>query len=838
MNIPDTIFSAGLDRAFGWMVIHSIWQAALIAVVFGFALLLLRRKPAAVRYWVANAALLSVLLAAAGTFWYYYQAPAGISADLNQPPQPHPNMGIQPGAAHLFSPAASWQLPENLPATHTFQDYFERNLPFVVVIWFLGMAAFLLHLLGNISFVYYLRRRMNFAADPYWRELLDGLVHKAGLRAEIEILESALVRSPLTIGHLKPLILFPIGAINRLPESEVEAILAHELAHILRRDYLFNILQSVIEALFYYHPAVWWLSAQVRSERECACDEQAIALTGDKLHYAKALVTMQEMAFFPLAPALAFAGQRQSQLLQRVRRLFQPPDSTFNIMEKWIATGLVVCSIIALTYGQHHTNTPESSPPKTETGAGNADVKTGLWQATFEGDTVWITFSSRSREGGTWSSSAGFQKKEISGLPVTLSEMTLQIVRPAGTMTLTGKMDGAEAYGKYTFTPDETFRGAVEQAGIPKPGDELMLHCFYANLESDYPAFLKKEGFGDIDGEKFEQLAIFQLNKPALKETRGLLADLGIAKPDLQDMIDFRIHGIDRAYVAELKKAGYGNLSAEKVKEFRIQGIDADFIKTMNQKNGKTLSADELVEARIFGLDKIDRKALETAMQGEISNDMLGAFAAQGIDEAFIRSANNLGFGQLSPEEILNVKYQGITPEFVRQCNNLGLGKLDFDNVLNIKYQGITPEFVQQCNNLGFGKLDFDQVLNVKFQGITPEFVQQCNNLGLGKLDFDNVLNVKYQGITPEFVQQCNDLGLGKLDFDEVMNVKFQGIDANFVKQCNDLGLGKLNFDDVMQAKILGITPEFVRESNQKGFKFNDLDGYIQLKMLSQRRSE
>jgi beta-lactamase regulating signal transducer with metallopeptidase domain len=146
---------------------------------------------------------------------------------------------------------------------------------------------------------------MNFPADPYWADILNKLALQSRFNTGIELLESALVRSPLTIGHLKPVILFPIGLINRLSESEVEAILAHELAHILRRDYIFNILQSVVEVVFYFHPAVWWLSAQVRQERESACDDRAIALVGNKMNYAKALVTIQEMAFFPLSPALA-----------------------------------------------------------------------------------------------------------------------------------------------------------------------------------------------------------------------------------------------------------------------------------------------------------------------------------------------------------------------------------------------------------------------------------------------------------------------------------------------------------------------------------------------------
>jgi beta-lactamase regulating signal transducer with metallopeptidase domain len=176
--------------------------------------------------------------------------------------------------------------------------YFNRHIYLIVTIWVLGVALFMLRLLSSISYVYYLKSKMNFPADEYWQELLDGLAAKVNVQKGIELVESALVRSPMVIGHLKPVILFPIGAINRLNPNEVEAILAHELAHVMRNDYVFNIIQSVIEALFYFHPAVWWISAQIRAERDNCCDDVALELCGNSMTYAKSLVSVQEMAYY------------------------------------------------------------------------------------------------------------------------------------------------------------------------------------------------------------------------------------------------------------------------------------------------------------------------------------------------------------------------------------------------------------------------------------------------------------------------------------------------------------------------------------------------------------
>ena len=235
--------------------------------------------------------------------------------------------------------------------------YFNRNIYLIVTIWVMGVSLFILKLLGGISYVYYLRSRLNFPADEYWLDVVEKLGEKAGVKRGMELVESALVRSPLVVGHLKPMILFPIGAINKLNTQEVEAILAHEIAHVLRNDYIFNIIQSVIEALFYFHPAVWWISANIRTERENSCDDVAIALCGNSMTYAKALVSVQEMAYYGSPQmAMAFAGQRKNQLLFRVRRILKQPHNKTNVMEKLIATCLLLVLMVALSFGGNSWN--------------------------------------------------------------------------------------------------------------------------------------------------------------------------------------------------------------------------------------------------------------------------------------------------------------------------------------------------------------------------------------------------------------------------------------------------------------------------------------------------
>lgn len=345
------LYSEKLQYALGWTLLHSLWQGLTISILTGILLLFLQKKSSKLRYLVANIGLWYILAAAIITFLYYYKPTDVTNGQFNFRPD-------YVAAAEVVDVHHTANNTINHEANYSFwnfdrlQAYFNQHIYSIVLLWFFGASLFLLRLLGNISYVFYLRNRLNFPVDEYWQEQLDGLRQKLNIDYPISLMESALVRSPLVLGYLKPMILFPIGAINRLEIHEVEAILAHELAHVMRHDYLINILQNVIEAIFYFHPAVWWLSSQIRIERENCCDDIAITICGNAMIYARALVSVQEMAYYSPQLALAFAGSsRKKHLLLRVQRILNQPKSKLNMMEKVVSSTLVLCILGGFVFG-------------------------------------------------------------------------------------------------------------------------------------------------------------------------------------------------------------------------------------------------------------------------------------------------------------------------------------------------------------------------------------------------------------------------------------------------------------------------------------------------------
>jgi hypothetical protein len=168
------------------------------------------------------------------------------------------------------------------------------------------------------------------------------------IRRSVELFESAITRVPVVVGHFRPAILLPVSALTGLTADQLEAILAHELAHIRRYDYLVNLLQTLMETLLFYHPAVWWISRKIRIERENCCDDLAVAVCGNRLTYAQALLTMETLRQPQLKFALAASG---GSLLDRIRRLIDPTYRSSSQRAVSLSVAVVLLAIFALLIG-------------------------------------------------------------------------------------------------------------------------------------------------------------------------------------------------------------------------------------------------------------------------------------------------------------------------------------------------------------------------------------------------------------------------------------------------------------------------------------------------------
>ncbi|HUU04332.1 MAG TPA: M56 family metallopeptidase, partial [Patescibacteria group bacterium] len=290
MNLAAMLLPENVVIALGWTLLHSLWQGALAALGFAVVLYFSRRTSARARYALGLAVLALVLLISIITFWNYFSAAAatrpasGMGTVVSAPALP----GAEAGQGSVGGPPLSQRIAA------FFSDYFGRHLPLIVTLWLLGVLFLTLRFSGSLLYVQRLKYRQNRPLPAPWPERLQVLAARAGLRRPLRLLESLRLKTPVVIGHLKPVLLLPAGLVTGLPADEVEALLAHELAHVLRRDYLVNVMQHLVDILFFFHPGIRWISAAVRQEREHCCDDFAVELCGDARNYALALARLQD----------------------------------------------------------------------------------------------------------------------------------------------------------------------------------------------------------------------------------------------------------------------------------------------------------------------------------------------------------------------------------------------------------------------------------------------------------------------------------------------------------------------------------------------------------------
>jgi uncharacterized protein (TIGR03435 family) len=201
-------------------------------------------------------------------------------------------------------------------------------LSWVVMVWFAGTVVFWIRLTGGWVVAARMRSLLVRRAPTEWQETLVSLGRRIGLSRPVRLLVSALVEVPTVVGWLRPVVLLPVGALSGLPVDHLEALLLHELAHIRRRDALVNMLQSIAEALLFYHPAVWWVSGHIRAERELCCDDVAVAASGDRLTYARALAQLESNRPAHINAAVAVNGGRLSDRIARLLGQARPAVRT------------------------------------------------------------------------------------------------------------------------------------------------------------------------------------------------------------------------------------------------------------------------------------------------------------------------------------------------------------------------------------------------------------------------------------------------------------------------------------------------------------------------------
>ncbi|MCW3093016.1 MAG: hypothetical protein JWP81_4085 [Ferruginibacter sp.] len=348
----SNIIGDEIIRALNWTLIHSLWQGMLLAMIAGAIIFFTKTSRPAIRYNLLTAALMLFVIAVAATFF--------LQVIKAKQAAPVSEMLTGGSVAAIKEPASTSFYVEQQPIALKAIAFLNEHAHWIILAWLLIIGLRIIKLSTGLYAVFQLRRKQVFCPGQYWSNRLAVLSGQLQITQPVRLLQSGLAKMPGVIGYWKPVILFPAAMLASLPVNEIEAILVHELAHIRRRDFLVNMLQCILEIVFFFNPAVLWVSSLVKMERENCCDDIALKQTGDKRNYINALISFQQYhVSIPSSLANAFTGEK-GQLLNRVKRIIYNKNQTLNNMEKkFLVAGMIVACAFIVAFStkkdlEHH----------------------------------------------------------------------------------------------------------------------------------------------------------------------------------------------------------------------------------------------------------------------------------------------------------------------------------------------------------------------------------------------------------------------------------------------------------------------------------------------------
>jgi len=652
IHLADWI-SADLLRPLGLALLHFLWQGAALAALAALVLTLCRQ--ASTRYLVAVTVLVAMVAAPAGTFYVLTHTHTEVPFNADSSRRP------------AFASQISWH---NSAKSAPLPPIPDKPYLILVEAWFFGVLLLSLRTVGGVAALERLRRKNSVPLDEAILGRCLALQRRMRLTRIIRYCESLHLDAPAVIGWFRPIVVLPLSALTGLSQTQLNAVIAHELAHIRRLDAFINLFQIAAESLLFYHPAIWWLNRRIRAERENCCDDVAISVCGSPVEYARALTLMEE---WRAAPALAMAINR-APLAERVRRLLGIPSDSSMTRTASLTAG-VFCLSVALFAGNaffglaRATASPQAPSKPQIADASHRDLVI-MVQADRPTSEEPIAPAPRPAPG---------QQPKASPAPEPAAAPRSQV----------SYLDGLKAAGYDNLSVDElvamkvqgitpAYIRAIQEAGFKPSPDELI--------------GLKVQG---VTPEYIHEL-----------HAAGL-------KPDVNELIGLKVQGITSDYVHQMKELDL-QTDADNLIGLKVQGVTPQYVTEMRAAGLKP-DTDELIGMKVQGITPAYVREMKDLGIHPDANGLIG-LKVQGITPTYIRDIRATGLNP-DADQLIGLKVQGVTPEYVKSLQATGL-KLDADDIVSAKVQGITPEFIQKVQSHGFKNLDLNQILELKRSGV------------------------------------------------------------------------------------------------------------------------
>lgn len=361
--IFDSIILDKIIPALGWSLINSLWIGLMAYLIMQFFFNNISENRANVKYNFGLAFYSIIIISTISVFLSYINSPEVLN---NADPEATSRIVINNQAYILFN---NIEISDNGNPVNLYLaaivNLVNNNISVLIYLWLAGMFYYSINTIGG----YKLTKRLEKDTRPirkYWNNKVKEISDLLQIDKVVSIAESALVKSPLVIGYLKPVLLLPLGMISSMPVPQIEAIIAHEIAHVKRHDYFVNLIQSIFDVIFFFNPFTKIISRKIREEREKCCDDIAMEYISNPIDLARALSCAVEYKEMIPAAASAFASGKRGELFCRVKRILDGDDKSYrgrsNSSSVMLLFALIFCSLLSLgfvdTINQEYSSQP------------------------------------------------------------------------------------------------------------------------------------------------------------------------------------------------------------------------------------------------------------------------------------------------------------------------------------------------------------------------------------------------------------------------------------------------------------------------------------------------
>jgi bla regulator protein blaR1 len=789
--------------ALGWTLLHFCWQSTIIALLYALVDRCLVHTATAVRYGVAMAMLGLMPLAALATFVEQER----LVVHVGQGEQTL--VGSHVGSLHTaIVTEAPFAAPTITGSELWIAGHTDRLMPWIDGVWLAGVCLLALRATGGWWRLRSLRSKAQLPVPDAVQQSFARVVEQLRLVQPVVLRVSRDVISPMAMGVWWTTVLLPLSVVTSLPAAQLEAVLAHELAHIRRWDYFCNLLQTAIECLFFFHPAVWWMSSRTRELREVCCDEVAARTCTDPGIYAEALLQMEEHRVEHLQLAVALHGKGGT-LLNRIRRVMGERTMEYGSMSvvRVAAAGLVVAGLV---FAPHVEKRLMAEPARAQS------VPLSLVASASDHNVATMAADVRTESVSLKLSEELSQAAPAPTLTPGSAPTPASVPSPAPDPTVAPEPTPAPSVAELAPTPAPAPRGGEMQDAENAGGRDYLQKM----RDAGYPLDLNN----DLD-------TIVSLRSVGVTpEYAKAIVATGMGTPSSHDLVSMKAQGITPEYVAQMKAAGLAPDGLHELISMKAVGVTPEYARAMAATGIGKANTRDLVSMKAQGITPEYVAQMKAAGLGPDNLNELISMKAVGVTPEYAKAMAATGIGKATTHDLVSMKAQGIDPEYVAQMKAAGLAPDSLHELISLKAVGVTPEYAKAMAGTGIGTPTTHDLVSMKAQGITPEYVAQMKAAGLGSGNLHELISMKAVGVTPEYAKTMADAGFPGMPAHELVSLKAQGVTPESVRWTKAT-FPNADLQEVRKAATFHIDEQFLNKAKAHGFNSTDLDKLVKLKM-------